>query len=158
MESSTAFKQGFDSYFSEISFQKRVFYMILLVYVTAVSLICVVEPLLTPESCVEAVHSGLEFGNSLFKYNPCRYTRKYYLLLLTPDECSYSRRLVIAVILGGLIGWERVRAKEIHCRIFAVVLILSLFFATTNSSSCLFPQRQADRPGKLTCVSPLFST
>lgn len=101
-------RHGFDSYFTEVSFRKRVFYVVLVVYVAAVVLISLVEPFLTPESCRGDTHSGLAFGNSLFKYNPCRYTRKYYLLFLSPDECSFSRRLVIAVILGGFIGWERV--------------------------------------------------
>eukprot|EP00977_Amphora_coffeiformis_P019250 scaffold7087_cov168-Amphora_coffeaeformis.AAC.9 len=110
--SSSFYRKGFDSYFTEVNFQKRVFYIVLVLFVASVVVICLLEPFLTPTSCVEAIDSDLTFGNSLFKYNPCRYKRKYYLLFLTPDECSFSRKLVIAVVLGGFIGWERRQADR----------------------------------------------
>lgn len=128
-------KRGFDSYFTEVSIQKRVFYILLVLYVGLVILVSVAEPLLTPASCLEpAPDVDKEFGNSLFQYNPCRYTRKDYLLYLTPDECSFGRRLVIAVILGGFIGWERRQAdRPAGIRTMALVSLGSCLF-TINSA------------------------
>jgi hypothetical protein len=91
-------KRGFDSYFTEVSVKKRLFYISLVVIVASVAVVSVFEPLLTPASCLEAIETNKEFGNSLFKYNPCRYERKMYLLFLTPDECSFARRLIIAMV------------------------------------------------------------
>lgn len=105
-------QRGFDSYFTEVSFTKRVFYIVVLLFVMGVVLVSFFEPFLTPESCLEHINTGKEFGNSLFKYNPCRYKQKQYLFFLTPDECSFSRRLVISVLLGGIIGWERRQADR----------------------------------------------
>ena len=105
-------KNGFDSYFTEVSVRKRFFYIVLVIYVVSVMVVAMLEPFVTPQSCLEPIETSKEFGNSLFRYNPCRYERKGYLLFLTPVECSYSRRLVIAVILGGLIGWERRQADR----------------------------------------------
>ena len=105
-------KHGFDSYFTEVSFKKRVFYILLVIYVALVVGVSVLEPWLTPASCLAAANTNKEFANSLFEYNPCRYERKHYLLLLTPGECDFARRLVFAVILGGFIGWERRQADR----------------------------------------------
>uniref|UniRef100_A0A7S3L8G4 MgtC/SapB/SrpB/YhiD N-terminal domain-containing protein n=1 Tax=Amphora coffeiformis TaxID=265554 RepID=A0A7S3L8G4_9STRA len=132
--SSSFYRKGFDSYFTEVNFQKRVFYIVLVLFVASVVVICLLEPFLTPTSCVEAIDSDLTFGNSLFKYNPCRYKRKYYLLFLTPDECSFSRKLVIAVVLGGFIGWERRQAdRPAGIRTMALVSLGSCLF-TINSA------------------------
>jgi len=124
--SSYRYSKGFDSYFTEVNFQKRVFYMLLVCYVASVVLICLAEPFLSPQSCVTAIDSDLNFGNSLFKYNPCRYKRKYYLLFLSPDECSYSRKLVMAVVLGGFIGWERVGSKDVSKSLVIQLSILPI--------------------------------
>lgn len=127
-------KRGFDSYFTEVSIRKRIFYIVLVLFVALVALVSIFEPFLTPESCLEAAETGNEFGNSLFKYNPCRYERKTYLLLLSPDECSYSRRLIIAVLLGGCIGWERRQAdRPAGIRTMALVSLGSCLF-TINSA------------------------
>ena len=127
-------KRGFDSYFTEVSAQKRAFYIFLVLYVGLVVLVSVAEPLLTPSSCLEPIDTNKEFGNSLFKYNPCRYERKDYLLYLTPDECSCGRRLVISVILGGFIGWERRQAdRPAGIRTMALVSLGSCLF-TINSA------------------------
>lgn len=127
-------KHGFDSYFTEVSFQKRIFYQILLLYVGIVILVSLIEPFMTPASCLEFVESGKDFGNSLYNYNPCRWQRKAYLLFLSPDECSYCRRLVIAVLLGGFIGWERRQAdRPAGIRTMALVSLGSCLF-TINSA------------------------
>jgi len=59
----------------------------------------------------DVVHN-LEFGNTLYQYSKCRFERIPSLLFLTPAECSYARRLIAAVVLGSIIGWERRNADR----------------------------------------------
>jgi uncharacterized membrane protein YhiD involved in acid resistance len=52
------------------------------------------------------------FENTAYDSSPCRHRRFARLLWLTRAECSYSRRLVSAVLLGATIGWERRHADR----------------------------------------------
>ena len=80
--------------------------------------------------------SKLEFGNVAYTYQNhlCRNIRYPELLGLCRDECIVARRLVAAVILGALIGWERRQAdRPAGIRTMAVVSLGSCLF-TINST------------------------
>jgi putative Mg2+ transporter-C (MgtC) family protein len=127
-----------DHYFTELTTSKLVFYLLVLVFVLLVSLISVLEPFLTPLviDCGIVVNTTT-FGNSLFVYNPCRYQRYAILAFLTPDECSFARRLLMSVLLGGLIGWERREAdRPAGIRTMSLVSLGSCLF--TINSACAF--------------------
>jgi len=48
-----------------------------------------------------------DYENPDYDSDPCRYFRTPYLLFLTVDECNFLRRLLLSVVLGGAIGYER---------------------------------------------------
>lgn len=52
-----------------------------------------------------------EYKNPDHDSDPCMYYRTIYLLLLTRDECEFLRRLILSVLFGGVIGYER-RASD----------------------------------------------
>ncbi len=57
-----------------------------------------------------ALHKNFENPN--YDQRLCTRTRAPSLLYLTPEECSFGRRIVISALLGGLIGWERRNADR----------------------------------------------
>jgi putative Mg2+ transporter-C (MgtC) family protein len=125
-----------DHYFTELTTQKLVFYVFILAFVFSVAMISVAEPFLEPSfiDCGIVDDTSKQFGNALFVYDPCRYQRYAIILFLTPDECSFARRLIISVLLGGLIGWERREAdRPAGIRTMSLVSLGSCLF-TINSA------------------------
>jgi putative Mg2+ transporter-C (MgtC) family protein len=124
-----------DQYFTELTTRKLVFYLLVVIIVLLVTLVSLVEPFLSPA----VMNCGIEgtsktFANSLFVYDPCRYQRYAVLLFLTPDECSFARRLIISVLLGGVVGWERREAdRPAGIRTMSLVSLGSCLF-TINSA------------------------
>jgi len=55
----------------------------------------------------ESEYRDLGFENPGYDTRECYRTRTVYLLYLTPEEISFGRRIVVATVLGGVIGWER---------------------------------------------------
>lgn len=49
----------------------------------------------------------LKFKNVLFTYTPCMEYRYPHLLFLSRMDCQKARHLLVAVLLGSLIGYER---------------------------------------------------
>eukprot|EP00547_Thalassionema_nitzschioides_P013588 CAMPEP_0194250390 /NCGR_PEP_ID=MMETSP0158-20130606/22912_1 /TAXON_ID=33649 /ORGANISM="Thalassionema nitzschioides, Strain L26-B" /LENGTH=269 /DNA_ID=CAMNT_0038987185 /DNA_START=111 /DNA_END=917 /DNA_ORIENTATION=+ len=124
----------FESYFTEFTLQKAIFYAILVIYVCSVALVSMVEPSLRHYLHCDFVAPSRSYLNSMFEYDPCNYERYALLLFLTPNECSFARRLVIAVGLGGLIGWERREAdRPAGIRTMSLVSLGSCLF-TINST------------------------
>ena len=73
----------------------------------------------------------------------CHHTRHRRLLYLTPEECSFGRRIIFATLFGALIGWERREAERpAGIRVMALVSL----------GSCLF-----SICGKIASLSQLFS-
>lgn len=99
------FTTNYKLYFSDYTFYKGLFYFTLLCYVIAVSIVVTIEFFIPMPSC--HINYTIELPNPLYNENPCRHTRYARLLFLTSDECSFGRRLVAAVILGSIVGWER---------------------------------------------------
>lgn len=129
------FQTPFRHYFTDYSTSKGLFYAVVLFFVFSVAAISLFEPFLTPKHCDDGDNPDhLQFGNPLYKYNPCNYRRENYLLFLTPEECSYARRLIVAGLLGGVIGWERREAdRPAGIRTMALVSLGSALF-TINSA------------------------
>lgn len=57
---------------------------------------------------------------------------------MTPDECSYGRRLLLSVILGGIIGWERRDAdRPAGIRTMSLVSLGSCLFSVNSAYAFL---------------------
>lgn len=104
------------SFFTEFTFFKGVLYSLAALYVicTAIAVIC--EPYMTLP-CTDYDGSGsvdtLTFPNVLYKYNPCYSNTRYLRLMgMTPRECRFGRNLVMATLLGSIIGYERKSADR----------------------------------------------
>lgn len=124
----------FESYFTRYTPQKGILYAILASYVCSVALVSMVEPFLRHFIQCGDVAPSRTYENSMFQYDPCRYERYAFLLFLTPNECSFARRLVIAIGLGGFIGWERREAdRPAGIRTMSLVSLGSCLF-TINSA------------------------
>lgn len=122
-------------YFTDFTYSKAVFYVVVVLFVVSVGLVSLSEPLMQlPCEAGKTNATTLEFSNSLYQYSPCRFKRYPKLLFLTPDECSFGRRLVAAVVLGGVIGWERREAdRPAGIRTMSLVSLGSSLF-TINSA------------------------
>lgn len=74
-------------------------------------MVFLLEPFIAlPEECYlsNSYNQTMErMPNPLYDGNPCRTVRYARLLFLNQIECSFGRRLVASVVLGGVVGWER---------------------------------------------------
>ena len=138
----SAYKEGStwlpNHYFTQFTLSKAVFYLVIVTFVFLVGIVSLLQPHMTLPGCTSndslQLRSSLEFGNSLYNYNPCNFQRFAKLLFLTPDECSYARRLLSSVVMGGVIGWERREAdRPAGIRTMALVSLGSALF-TINSA------------------------
>jgi uncharacterized membrane protein YhiD involved in acid resistance len=72
---------------------------------------------------------GMAYANPDYDTNPCRYIRLLPLLGMTLEECDMSRRMVVSVVLGGAIGFERRSAdRPAGIRTMALVSLGSCVF------------------------------
>lgn len=94
-------------YFTEFTFSKACLYILCLVYVSVVSTLSILQPFLFDICKGEQESLHLDFENPKYDQRLCSRRRNIHLAYLTPEECSFGRRIVIAALLGGLIGWER---------------------------------------------------
>jgi len=118
-------------YFTEFTVAKGVFYAITLLYVLSVCLVVSAELFMT-HPC--ETNYTVKFENPGYNENPCRHQRMAKLLFLTPDECSFGRRLVMSVIMGGIVGWERREAdRPAGIRTMSLVSLGACLF-TINSA------------------------
>jgi len=97
-------------YFTQFTAKKGIIYGIAVLYVFLTIIVVVYEPFMTLP-CTSSPDEVLEFANPTYHIK-CRNKRYLWLLGLTTDECSYGRRLVFAVVLGGFVGWERRQADR----------------------------------------------
>lgn len=123
-----------DAYFTEFTYAKGIFYSAVVIYLVTCCLVVSVEPWILPDYCYEVIESSIEFPNPLYRNTHCRNLRLPALLYMTPIECSFGRRLVISVLLGGIIGWERREAdRPAGIRTMSLVSLGSCLF-TINSA------------------------
>lgn len=52
-------------------------------------------------------NGGVKYDNPGYVADPERLVRRWFLLGLTLFEADFGRRLVVSVVCGGLIGFER---------------------------------------------------
>lgn len=94
-------------YFTQFTCCKAFLYILCLIYVSAVCVLSFLQPFVFDvcKNDEQALH--LDYENPHYDQRLCTRRRSATLLYLTPEEVSFSRRIVVAVLLGGLIGWER---------------------------------------------------
>ena len=146
MESATSIY--FNSYFSaESGTSTRAFYITLLLTTIIYSTIAIIFPLVTPVCDIPLpphVHNppapgrllsqGLDGGleeapNPSFQPDPCRWIRYASLLGMNKWEADMSRRIVMSVLMGSIIGLERRRAdRPAGIRTMAMVCLGSCVF------------------------------
>ena len=98
------------SYFTEFTLGKAAMYTIASLYVIGAGIASLAEAVL--DIPCDNPGEDLGFENPAYDGTRCPHIRHAILLGLTKEECSFGRRLVASIILGGLIGWERRQADR----------------------------------------------
>ena len=125
-------------YFTEFTISKALLYTVATLYVATAAVIVMLQPFLTVPCTYTPDGTEPETLNSMYKYNPCRFQRYSILLGLTQEECEFGRRLVWAVVLGCLIGWERKQAdRPAGIRTMALVSLGSCLFSICSAFAFL---------------------
>eukprot|EP01065_Artemidia_motanka_P024070 TRINITY_DN2871_c1_g3_i3.p1 TRINITY_DN2871_c1_g3~~TRINITY_DN2871_c1_g3_i3.p1 ORF type:complete len:327 (+),score=78.35 TRINITY_DN2871_c1_g3_i3:73-1053(+) len=93
------------SYFTEAGPFKLGFYFLSLLLMVGFAVVAVVEFFWAPE-CSAAV-INLKYPNPEYARKPCDWVRHPQLLYLNQMECEWARRLLVAGLLGAVIGFER---------------------------------------------------
>ena len=120
-------------YFTEFTARKAFLYGIASVYVIGCGLASVAAVFLDLP-CPTTAATTIEFPNPAYDGSRCPHVRHAILLGLTTTECSFGRRLVMSILMGGLIGWERRQAdRPAGIRTMSLVSLGSCLF-TINST------------------------
>ena len=135
-----------DSYFSaESGYSTRCFYYALLFITIVTSLAAVLAPLTAPECdkplqehehpsegrrLIQGLEGGLEHApNPSYQPDPCRWDRYLILLGMNKWEADTSRRIIMSIVLGSIIGVERRRPdRPAGIRTMAMVCLGSCVF------------------------------
>eukprot|EP00966_Prymnesium_polylepis_P279361 6453926-Prymnesium_polylepis.1 len=117
---SHATKAAFDhwcSFFSaEATIGTRIFYTTMALVVWIYSVVAVVAPLIRPECTETPARRQLGQGNTggledepnpSYTHDACRWTRYFVLLGMNPWEADMSCRIVMSIVFGSIIGFER---------------------------------------------------
>jgi len=73
------------------------------------------------------------YENPDYVLDPCRYVRLACLLGLTLEDCDISRRMVVSVLLGSAVGYERRSAdRPAGVRTMALVSLGACFFTISS--------------------------
>jgi uncharacterized membrane protein YhiD involved in acid resistance len=120
------------SYFTVWTFEKAVFYCAAIGFVAVVSVAVLLHPFVTIECHKTA--TDVTYENPSYKENPCKDDRIPQLFYLSVEECVFARRILVAVFLGGLIGWERRQAdRPAGIRTMALVSLGSCLFSICSA-------------------------
>ncbi|KAL7461842.1 hypothetical protein ACHAXS_002239 [Conticribra weissflogii] len=127
------------AFFTNYTFTKGFLYSSAVIYVVLTAIAVSLQPFL-PQHCPASTASAsisyqtLKFDNTFYHHDPCFSSSRYpHLMYLTPLECTYGRHMVIAVILGSIIGYERREAdRPAGIRTMGLVSLASCLF-TINS-------------------------
>lgn len=131
-------------YFTEFTFNKGLLYTISGLYVMSVAVVAIFEPLFKLP-CDGESFTPLKYDNPVYQGNPCDKARYWILLWLNREECSFARRLVSAVVMGGLIGWERRQAdRPAGIRTMSLVSLGSSLFTICSTFAFLTGQNEWD--------------
>ena len=117
-------------YFRHYTHSKGLLYLVAIIYIISASTISLFQPFLYNCNNVHSVIST-DFENPGYAFaEPCNQIRVIQLLYLTPEECTFGRRITFAALLGALIGWERRQAdRPAGIRTMAVVSLGSCLFS-----------------------------
>mmetsp|Transcript_8497 Transcript_8497/g.25540 ORF Transcript_8497/g.25540 Transcript_8497/m.25540 type:complete len:276 (+) Transcript_8497:219-1046(+) len=96
----------FKSNFRHNPQQDAIVYLCIVMVALLMTAVCVFEPLLTPP-CDVPRPAVFPFKNLKFDDSPCRRMRYLVLLGLTPTDAMIGRRMLVAMGLAALIGYER---------------------------------------------------
>jgi len=119
-------------YFTELTVTKGFIYTTTVIFFVSVSLISLIEPLISLP-CKD-IMSTVKHKNPEYIFSNCRHTRFVQLLFMTPFDCDLGRRLLMAVILGAIIGFERRQAdRPAGIRTMSLVALGSALFTVTSS-------------------------
>mmetsp|Transcript_25671 Transcript_25671/g.61689 ORF Transcript_25671/g.61689 Transcript_25671/m.61689 type:complete len:277 (+) Transcript_25671:74-904(+) len=128
------------AFFTEFTLFKGVLYCVCVIYVACTGIAVMSEPYMTlPCDYLPSPNANgdnnITFPNVFYSHDPCRTSARYLRLMgMTPRECTYGRHLVMAVILGSIIGYERRTAdRPAGIRTMSVVSLSSALF-TVNST------------------------
>ena len=122
------------SYFTDLTTKKAIMYTIASLYVIGCGLASMVEPFLELPCFVPEGEKSIAYPNPNYDGSRCPNVRYRKLLFMNRTECSFGRRLVMSIIMGGLIGWERRQAdRPAGIRTMSLVSLGSCLF-TINSA------------------------
>ena len=118
---------------AELTGPKAFLYSASIIYVVAISALSILQPFFFDICKEEHEALDLDFENPAYDQRLCTRTRSVALLFLTPEECSFGRRFLIAAVLGGLIGWERRSAdRPAGIRLMSLVSLGSCLFSVCS--------------------------
>ena len=138
------------SFFTEFTFFKGVLYTACIIYVLSAAAAVMFEPYMTlPCTSSTDHHDNITFPNVFYDNDPCRTTTRHWRLMgLTPLECSNGRHLVVAALLGSIIGIERRSAdRPAGIRTMTRVSLAAALF-TVNSTFVFMEGPMHWDPGK----------
>jgi putative Mg2+ transporter-C (MgtC) family protein len=119
-------------YFTDFTARKAILYIVASLYVIGCGVASMGELFLNLP-CNKEIDT-LKFPNPAYDSSHCPYIRYSILLGMNKTECSFGRRLVTSIIMGGLIGWERRQAdRPAGIRTMSLVSLGSCLF-TINSA------------------------
>jgi len=122
-----------EDYFTDYTNRKGSVYFLAAAFVVSTSLVALFQPWITLP-CEDTTTGESPYANPAYDPNPCRQMRFASLLWMTVEECSFGRRLLASVLLGGIIGWERREAdRPAGIRTMSLVSLGSCLF-TINSA------------------------
>lgn len=124
-------------YFTNYTARKAILYLFAAIYVICCGVVSIFEPFLIQYAKVDCpIEHDRSKGylNASYDTNPCMETHLPILLYFTPKQCSFGRRIVIATLLGGLIGWERRNAdRPAGIRTMSLVSLGSCLFSICSA-------------------------
>mmetsp|Transcript_19599 Transcript_19599/g.27979 ORF Transcript_19599/g.27979 Transcript_19599/m.27979 type:complete len:243 (+) Transcript_19599:65-793(+) len=119
-------------HFSKLTLNKGLFYAFALLFFISASIIAIVEPLLVLPC--KGIISTVKHKNPDYVLSSCLHTRFTKLLFMTPWECDLGRRLLAALVLGAIIGFERRQAdRPAGVRTMSLVALGSALFTISSS-------------------------
>jgi len=137
----TSFISNLHSFFSaDATLSTKLLYGFLAAVSIVYSIVAVLAPLITPECHLPLPHPERRLGqgntggledepNPSYKKDPCRWIRYAALLGMNKWEAEMSCRVVMSILIGSIIGFERRRAdRPAGIRTMAMVSLGSCVF------------------------------
>lgn len=124
------------SYFTDFTFAKGLFYLIVVVYVVATVLVIFSEPFMQLNLSCTIQPTTKDYPNPDFDLltDPCRRVQFRQLMYMSKLDCDHGRRVVLSILGGSVIGWERRMAdRPAGIRTMALVSLGSCLFTICSA-------------------------